>query len=278
MVINAKYYTLQDSNAFTCKFTNISYKKTKDMLRRYDFRFMPTHISEKLHFEEMKCTYLYNYSDAIDINSELGQNLTFLLTEYSLKSVSDRASTVITEFHFRNISTLFLKKYRELVLRKLINKCVMYLENLSLNFFNVIPSMSSSVNEHYNIRIENLFNYNPQYSLSLNDPYSLKFMGKYIHRTPPTGFLIISSKNNSNEVIIKVQSIEFYLILEVTWINKVQKLNIIDVNVTINKFDQEYSSDILSLIKYLNIELAKEFKRSFIFLTEKIDFYSLNVL
>lgn len=275
MVITGNLYIYEKYDTFTCKFTNISYEKTKHMLRRYDFQIVPTHISEKLHFQKMKCT-----SNSLDIDTFSDLILTYL-SKYWLKSVSNHANTAITEPHIRNINTLFLKMYRESVLRKLINKCVTYLQNINIKSFDVSPSQSSSVDEHYNIRID-LFNYDLQYSLSLNEPYSLKFVGKCTHRTAhePTAFLIISSKNNSHDVIIiEVQSIEFDLTLEVNWINKVQKLNIIDVNVTIEKNnDQEYSSHILSLIKYSSVKLANEFKQYFIFLIDKIDFYSLNVL
>lgn len=291
IVITGNFNVYDASGTFTCKFTNTNYETTRHMLRRYDFRIWPTHIREKLRFEKMDCTTSLS-------NNHVDKVIDMVLISLSktwLSSVSNFANAVDVDSRINDIGATFVTMYRESVLRKLINKGIIYLKNLNINSFDVSPSLYSSANEAtaepeatnklYNIKIENIFNYwnnDLQYSVSQNESHSLKLIGKYIvhYRPDSTAVLIISSKDDPTDVMnIVIKSIEFDLTFQVKSINEVQKLNITDVNVTIEENKSQRINFVFSLLKkYLGLELAKEFKRSLIFLTDKVDFYSLNVL
>jgi hypothetical protein len=285
-----------DAGNFTCKFANTNYESARQMLRRYDFLTWPTNIKEVLEFEKMDCQ-LKPTSGNTDPLGHVIDTVLSALSKSWLDSVTNVANTVSLEPAFRNMSHAFTQMYRERVLSKVIGASLDYLKNINVDSFDVTPSLGVSSNDsnsdleitvqnQYNVKIVNLFNYTDnkiEYTIDeTTKPDTMKILGKYVvfyNATAPAVLTISANENPQDVMKVIISSIEFDVHFEVQTVNQVHRFAIGHVNARVVE-TEEGKTNILYLMfkKYLGIELSKELRRSLTYLTNKVDFYSLNVL
>lgn len=273
---------------FTCKFTNTNYITRRAMLRRYDFRVWPRNVYEILNFEKMDCTT----SMSNQYSSNIIELVLPAMTQNWLDSASNIGSIVTVQPALKNISQHFSTMYRDRVLEEVIAESIHYLEKININSFDVTPTLNLKENGvetslpemTYNILINNLFNYKSR-EIKYKTMHTNSSMKVYIetvisYKDDDSTKLTITAKSDPAEKMhLYISKIDFNLDLEVKLVNKVYKLDIKDVKVNVlERQSRQQPLFILSFVKkYLDMELAKEFRRSLTFLTDKVDFYSLNV-
>lgn len=214
------------------------------------------------------------------------------MTQSWLDSASYIGSIVTVQPALKNISQHFSTLYRDRVLEEVIAESIHYLEKININSFDVTPTLNLKENGietslpemTYNILINNLFNYKNR-EIKYRTMHTNSSMKVYIetvisYKDDDSTKLTITTKSDASEKMeLYISKIDFNLDLEVKVVNKVYKLDIKDVKVNVlERQSRQQPLFILSFVKkYLDMELAKEFRRSLTFLTDKVNFYSLNV-
>lgn len=288
VVISGRFEVDRKYGNFTCEFSKASYRTKRDMVRRYDFRIWPQSIYERLDFEKMDCsTSLSN-----QYSSNVVEMTILAMCENWLDSASNVGGIVTVQPAIRNISLHFAAMYRDRVLVEVIEKSFSYLERINVDSFEVTPTLSFKENgletsvpqATYDIRIVNLFKYESREikhrTATVNGSMRIFIETVVGYKGDDSTKLAITAKSDPSEMMqLYINKINFNLELELKRVNRVFKLFVKDVNVKVlEKEDRQRAFFVLSFVKkYVDIELAKEFKRSLTFLTDKVDFYSLNV-